>query len=265
MKSTLADICMKGDAVALSELLKAETEKDTPVDLSQAIPWTDSDGAEWESPPIFVGIDYGHTECVMVLLDSGVSPNLQDANDYTPAQWAAWKGSVDILRLLIDRGATIDQQTLDLAQEEGGGATPDVMDLIRQHMDPYADLNGDEDEIMMKSCREGDVQKVTAMLADGYDYNKWKAEDGKYEFFSPMNVAVKRGHIEIVQLFMEEGVRVEVGEMEATPQELPTNEARSEQITQEEFQELAEKMAAEMVAETNVDGAPHKTPDSSDP
>ena len=257
MKSVLADICMKGDAVALSEFLKGETE---PVDLRQAIGWADNDGAELESPPIFVCIDYGHTECVSRLLDSGASPNLQDANDYTPAQWAAWKGYVDILRLLIDRGASIDQQTLDLAQEEDGTATPDVMGLIRQHMDPYADLNGDEDEIMMKACREGDAQKVKAMLAEGYDYNKWKAEDGKYQFFSPMNMAVKRGHIEIVQLFMEEGVHVEIGEMEATPEGPPTVEAPSEQNTQEEFQEMAKKMAADMVAE---EGAPHETPDSS--
>ena len=127
-------------------------------------------------------------------------------------------------------------------------------------MDPYAHLDGDQDEIMMKACREGDAQKVTAMLADGYDYNKWKAEDGKYQFFSPMNMAVKRGHIEIVQLFMEEGVHVEIGEMEATPEGPPTVEAPSEQITQEEFQEMAEKMAADMVAE---EGAPHETPDSS--
>lgn len=247
---------MRGDAAALSELLQGDTEKDSRVDLTKSIAWTDSDGAEWQSPPIFVGIDYGHTECVMVLLDAGASPNLQDANDYTPAQWAAWKGFVEILRLLIERGARIDQQTLDLAQEEGGGATPEVMNLIRQHMDPYADLNGDKDEIMMKACREGDTQKVKSMLADGYDYSKWKAEDGKYQFFSPMNMAVKRGHIEIIQLFMEEGVQVQLGEGETTGIEsisTSTEEPPSKQITEEEFKQMAEKMAEKMTAEMAIE------------
>ena len=237
---------MKGDAVALAELLDVEKK----FDLAQVIAWTDSDGSSLESPPIFVCIDYGHLDCVTVLLDLGVDPNLRDENDYTPAQWAAWKGFVEILTLLIQRGASIDQQTLDLAQEEGG-ATAEVMDLIRNHMDPYAELEGDEDEIMMKACREGDVQKVATMLADGYDYSKWKVEDGKYQFFSPMNVAVKRGHIEIMQLFMEEGVQVELGSEEVeNPVELPST---TEPITEDEFKEMAARMEAQMIAEASTE------------
>uniref|UniRef100_A0A7S3LBU9 Uncharacterized protein n=1 Tax=Amphora coffeiformis TaxID=265554 RepID=A0A7S3LBU9_9STRA len=116
-----------------------------------------------------------------------------------------------------------------MAQEEDGGsasatATPEVVDLIRQHMDPYAALEGDEDEIMMKACREGDLAKVTAMLVDGYDYNKWKtAEDGKYQLFSPMHMAVKRGHFDIVQLFMDKGVQLELGEGRIEGEEEPVN------------------------------------------
>ena len=211
MGSILADLCMKGDADALAVMLQNSNEGET-IDLRGVVPWKDSNNKELESPPIFICIDYGHLKQVRVLLDSGVDVNMTDENEYSPAQWAAWKGHLDILRLLIERGAKIDQQTLDMAQEDGGNTRSEVMELIREHMDPYAELQGDDDEIMMKACREGDVSKVSDMLFKGYDYSKWKAEDGKYQLFSPMNMAVKRGHIEIVQLFMAEGVRVELTE-----------------------------------------------------
>lgn len=201
----LSEICMKGDETALKEFLSSPSTKD----LKSTVEWTDQDGDTLSSPPIFVCIDYGHSSLVQLLLDADSTlVNSKDDNDYTPAQWAGWKRRVEVLKLLIDRGAVIDQDTLDLAQDEGSG-DPEIMELIRCHMDPYAALEGDEDEIMMKACREGDAKKVQEMLDSGYDYNKWKVEDEKYQFFSPMNVAVKKGQIEIVQIFLDLGVRVD--------------------------------------------------------
>lgn len=211
---TMGHICMKGDVDALRDFLG---QQDNDVDLTLAVSWTDADGTALTSPPLFIGIDYGHRRLVDELLEAGADVTSTDDNDYTPAQWAAWKGQLDILKSLIGRGATVDQDALDLALSENDAMDP-VVELIRQNMDPYAALAGDEDEIMMKACREGDADKVTAMISAGYDYSKWKTEeDGKYQLFSPMNMAVKRGHFDIVQLFMDEGVRLQLGnEGEAT-------------------------------------------------
>ena len=228
----LGQICMKGDKEALRAFL---LQKDASLDVTLPVAWTDKDEKSLHSPPMFICVDYGHVALVEMLLShgGGVDVNGQDEHGYTAAQWAAWKGAVDMLQLLMAHGATVDQDALDLAQEEGEdkGATSrqQVVDLIRQHMDPYANLEGDEDEIMMKACREGDLTKVTDMLSAGYDYNKWKVpEDGKYQLFSPMNMAVKRGHFDIVQLFMEEGVPLEHGmeqnASEAAETVVPTSE-----------------------------------------
>ena len=241
--SILGQLCMKGDVQALRSFLlqEEEEEQQDALDLTAAVSWMDQDDKALESPPLFICIDYGHIECVRLLLDIKTDlVNTADENDYTPAQWAAWKGHVEILQLLINRGAIIDQHSLDMAQEEeenGGGPSAGVVELIRQHMDPYAALAGDEDEILMKACREGDLAKVTNMLADGYDYNKWKtAEDGKYQLFSPMHMAVKRGHFEIVQLFMDKGVQLEMdgqGGEEAPVNTPNTNSPNNEDDTKE--------------------------------
>lgn len=230
MTSSLGEICSKGEVAALQQWMTDHAA----TDWSVAVPWTDSDETECTSPPIFICVDYGHTALVKLLLEEGnVDPNGADDNGYTPAQWAAWKGQADILQLLIDHGATIDQDTLDMTQEvDDGKASEAVMQLIRAHMDPYAALAGDDDEILMKACREGDLSKVTQMLDEGYDYNKWKVVDDadgmtKYQFFSPMNIAIRRGQMEIVTLFNErlglhvDNVVVEEEEVTATTAEAP--------------------------------------------
>ena len=207
--STISTICSEGDSPALETFLQDHPD----YDFATAVPWTDHDGTELHSPPVFICVDYGHIACVQVLLTNNrIDANAADDNGYTAAQWAAWKGHAAILQHLIQHGAVIDQNTLDMTTEDDGHASPAVLELIRAHMDPYAVCNGDDDEILMKACREGDVARVTALLDEGYDYNKWKAADGRFQFFSPMHVAVRRGQMEIVSLFNELGVQLELDE-----------------------------------------------------
>ena len=52
---------------------------------------------------------------------------------------------------------------------------------------------------------------VRKLLEDeNYDVSKWKDEDGKYLAFSPMYLAVKHGHMDVVQLFAEKGLQVDM-------------------------------------------------------
>ena len=58
-------------------------------------------------------IDLGNSSEVDKLLIYGVNINCTDMFGYTPLYWAAIKGRVEILTLLINRGASIDQKCLN--------------------------------------------------------------------------------------------------------------------------------------------------------
>jgi len=51
----------------------------------------------------------GAIDIVRLLLDRGADVDLAVGNRYTPLTYAAWKGETDVARLLIERGADIDR------------------------------------------------------------------------------------------------------------------------------------------------------------
>ena len=119
------------------------------------------------------------------------------------------QGHLEIVKILIEKGmATADEEALSLAREDGHN---EVAEYLLKHIDLYANLKGDSDGIMEKACREGDIIMVRKLLEEeNYDVAKWKDEDGKYLAFSPMYQAYKNGHMDIVQLFAEKGVQVDL-------------------------------------------------------
>merc|ERR1712228_317459 len=121
-------------------------------------------------------------------------------------------GSGPIIDLLLTNGAKVDQDAIDQAKENGHD---EIHTLLRSKMDWYADLDpNDLDEIMIKASREGDVPKVKELIEKGYDMSKWKKvggeDDGSYQEYSPIFIALKNGHIDVIREFLEAGVEAEL-------------------------------------------------------
>lgn len=209
----MAHACMEGQVDTAKQLLlenKAELFK-------SSVKWTDKGGKDLDNPPIFIAIDYDYLEIVRAFLEAGAAVfiNLKDENEYTPLQWASWTGRKEIVRLLIENGAKVDEDALDLAKECDEGDNQEVIDILLQHVDPYSNMQkDDQDAIMDKACRIGDLAMVQKMMESGYDYQKWKDRDGKYMVLSPMLMAVKYGHMDIVQLFVNKGIELNMYDTE---------------------------------------------------
>lgn len=202
-KETIAQACSTGSIPTAVDLLSENNEL-----CSASLSWFDSDGQELSTPPIFICIDYGHSELVAKLLPlhKDILNTLKDGDgDYSPLQWASWTGALDIVKILLKGGAKADEEALSLAREYGHNT---VVEHLLNHVDLYSGLEGDTDAIMEKACREGDSDMVGKLLEDSYNIEKWKDEDGKYLAFSPMYLAVKNGHLDVVQLFAEKGVQM---------------------------------------------------------
>ncbi len=72
-----------------------------------AVPF--NDGMTSFDTPLLVAVKSGEIEVVKALLDRGASINFTDRDGYTPLIIAAALGEVDIVRLLISRGAEINR------------------------------------------------------------------------------------------------------------------------------------------------------------
>jgi len=219
--NTTIQVSLTGDALTKEQIANACTSGSisTAIDslsknkeiCSQSITWFDSEGQELSTPPLFICIDYGHVELVekLLLLHEDILSTLTGGDgDYTALQWASWTGHLEIVKLLIEIGkAKADEEAISLAREDDHN---EVVDYLLKHVDIYAALEGDADEIMMKACREGDAKKVRQLLdVENYDITKWKDDEGKYLAFSPMYLAVKNGHMEVIQVFAEKGVPIQ--------------------------------------------------------
>lgn len=216
----LSEACIKGSIDQTLELIKAS--EDPKVTCSTPISWVDNEGQELKSPPIFIAIDYGHLDLVRELLKFYQPPLIDTVMDgdgeYSALSWAAFAGQFAIVKLLVEEGkAKVDDEPLQLAREYEHN---DIAEYLAKHVDLYSNLGGDLDAIMDKACREGDGAKVKQLLSeDNYDISKWKDEEGKYLALSPMYMAVKFGHYEVIQIFADMGIQVDLpkdAELEGT-------------------------------------------------
>eukprot|EP00581_Thalassiosira_minuscula_P012727 CAMPEP_0183713772 /NCGR_PEP_ID=MMETSP0737-20130205/8518_1 /TAXON_ID=385413 /ORGANISM="Thalassiosira miniscula, Strain CCMP1093" /LENGTH=298 /DNA_ID=CAMNT_0025942609 /DNA_START=259 /DNA_END=1155 /DNA_ORIENTATION=+ len=205
-KEQISQACSTGATSTAIDLLSENKEF-----CEKTLSWFDSDGQELSTPPIFIAIDYGHSELVskMIPLHKEILNTLKNNDDYTPLQWASWTGNLAIVKLLIEEGGlSCDEESISLARDENHN---DVAEFLLKHVDLYSGLD-DDNEIMEKACREGDVNKVRELL-ERVDIDQWKGQDGKFLAFSPMHLAMRHGHMDLIQLFAEKGIKMDADDV----------------------------------------------------
>jgi ankyrin repeat protein len=65
---------------------------------------------EDRNTPLIYAADKGHVRMVRVLLEGGANVQRANANKWTALHSAAWNGHLDVCRLLLDWGAKVDPQ-----------------------------------------------------------------------------------------------------------------------------------------------------------
>lgn len=101
--------------------------------------------------------------------------------------------------LVEEADAAVDDEALELSRESDNS---DVTQYLLKHIDLYSELDGDADDIMIKACREGDIAMVKRMLNFGYSLEQVAQ--------GPFFIALKCGQMDIVTLFREMGVEIDL-------------------------------------------------------
>jgi hypothetical protein len=134
----------------------------------------------------------GNVEAVGKLLDSGVDLNQQDKHGWKPLNWAAARGKLEIVQLLLQRGADvyatgIDQRTPAMIALAAGHA--DVASVLRQ---AEAQSTGEKpDQPERHYCKAFHLQQLRSFAG-------W--QEKKLEAARPADQAAGAGQVQPVEL-----------------------------------------------------------------
>ncbi|RYP27389.1 hypothetical protein DL767_007708 [Monosporascus sp. MG133] len=151
----------------------------TILEITEAllVPNEDWDDLSNEDLPDAIDKDYiqlasdnGHVEVVKLLLEKGADWTIRDSNGWTPLSVASDSGQVEVVKLLLEKGA-------DWSIRDSDGWTP-----------------------LYAAAYNGHVEVVKLLLEKGAD---WSIRDS--DGWTPLNIASDSGHVEVVKLLLEKG------------------------------------------------------------
>lgn len=162
----------------------------------------------------------GYGEVAALLLDRGADPGHRDLDGMTPLLLAAYEGHDDIVELLLEAGADVDET----AGPEGGvpaaaAVTPLLAAAAMGHMRTVSRLlfwgaavdaiDSEGRTALCLAAARGSVEVVRALLDRGLDENH-KDDLG----WTPLHAAACEGHRGVCAILTEQGSMARVGEMD---------------------------------------------------
>jgi len=142
---------------------------------------------------------FGHLEIIRALLDAGAYPEAK-ADGMTPLHWACLDGQVEAARiLLLEAGANVEVQdnlgwtALHFAAYKGD------LDIVKVLLDAAASLELRETNgatSLVIACQEGHLETVQALLYAGADLKA-----STLQGFTPLHFTCQNGHLAVVKVY----------------------------------------------------------------
>nr|XP_020476967.1 ankyrin repeat domain-containing protein 50-like [Monopterus albus]XP_020476968.1 ankyrin repeat domain-containing protein 50-like [Monopterus albus]XP_020476969.1 ankyrin repeat domain-containing protein 50-like [Monopterus albus]XP_020476970.1 ankyrin repeat domain-containing protein 50-like [Monopterus albus]XP_020476971.1 ankyrin repeat domain-containing protein 50-like [Monopterus albus] len=162
----------------------------------------------------------GYGEVASLLLERGADPGHRDNDGMTPLLLAAYEGNDDVVELLLEAGADVDETAgLDGSVPAAAAVTPLLAAAAMGHMKTVSRLlfwGAAVDAIdcegrtaLCLAAARGSVEVVRTLLERGLDENH-RDDLG----WTPMHAAACEGHRAVCAALTEQGSMARVGEMD---------------------------------------------------
>ena len=197
-----------------TKFIQAVKNGDVQAVLSSLSSGADINIRDRENIPVLIwAANSGHVDIVKLLLDKGADVNEKEVNTGITALWiASQNGHADVVKLLLDKGADInvkriDTETTALWMASQNGHTEVVKLLLDKS--PEIDLekpNTDGVTALWIASQDGHAEVVKLLLDRGVDVNVKKTDTGT----SALWIASQNGHTDVVKLLLDKGVDINV-------------------------------------------------------
>ncbi|KAF7978245.1 hypothetical protein HWV62_1264 [Athelia sp. TMB] len=168
----------------------------------------DKVGREASSGPLLVASQEGHLEIVRLLLDKGANANLLREDHGTALHAASAEGHMKVARLLLDKGADVNIEggnygtALQVASSCGHVKLAEL--LLERGADVDVD-GGDYGVALHIASASGDVEIARLLLDNGANVNIIGGHYG-----TALQIASVCGHVEFAALLLDKGANVNV-------------------------------------------------------
>ncbi|MBP0011246.1 ankyrin repeat domain-containing protein [Roseofilum sp. Belize Diploria] len=146
----------------------------------------------------------GDSQWVKNYLERGGNPNVKAVGDVTPLYLAAQAGHLDVVRLLVEHGADVNQKASGMSLD----CTPILVAMYRKH-DEIVDFlleSGVEKDVYL-AAGLGDLETLKALLQDEEDVNSIRNTDPSKPYLrgkSLLHLATSRDSVDMVEFLLEE-------------------------------------------------------------
>ena len=219
---------------SLAGLLQAVANNDVATAKRFLDAGIDPNGMESAGPivdrtPLVVAAGDHHVDMARLLIDHGATVTLQDRNGNLPLQralaWppnlehtspegsARWKARLELVQLLLDKGADVNAADWSLESPLRNAAYSGPVELAEDLIKRGANINvtGVPTEDLASAPIFGAIwggqPEIAQVLLDkGADV---EAVDGSIRELTPVRVAVERGELDIVKMLIAKGAKVD--------------------------------------------------------
>jgi len=153
--------------------------------------------------PVLVAIQAREAEKVRSLIESGVNPNALTADGWSLLQMAAWEGTLEIIRVLLELGAEPDSQNLCVFFAAQSGNTELVRFLLEKLQLSPTICDPDGNTLLHHAAESGSPALVQFLLEAGANLHAQGSAR-----LTPLERAAWQGNLEIVRLLTEAGADV---------------------------------------------------------